>query len=186
MTNPPTIPPAESHADCLILKTGRQDCTINFFPASYQLQIGEGEQRIDLGYSGSRLLERLLRNPGEVVSREELLQYAWSDRVVGQGSLNQQVYILRHILGDEKERQIIQTLPRRGYLFNYKFLLSPVSNSSTDTTLPAHQALPLLAPTTSSTSINARTPLGIQFYAGLAVGCLLSFIALQVMQILAR
>jgi DNA-binding winged helix-turn-helix (wHTH) protein len=57
-----------------------------------------------------------------VVTREELLGYAWADRVVSQGSLNQQIYVLRQILGDEKGRQIIQTLPRRGYLFNPDYI----------------------------------------------------------------
>src|SRR5690606_14738398 len=73
-------------------------------------------------YAGSRVLERLLRSPGEVVSREELLEYGWTDRVVSQGSLNQQIYVLRQLLGDEKGRNIIQTLPRRGYLFNPEFI----------------------------------------------------------------
>ena len=185
MISPPT--PAQSPADCLILKTGRQDCTINFFPARYQLQLSDGEQRIELGYSGSRLLERLLRNPGEVVSREELLQYAWADRVVGQGSLNQQVYILRQILGDEKERQIIQTLPRRGYLFNVNYLLGPASTAaSTVAALPEHPALPEPLPVAGSIGAITRPLLGPQFYTGLAVGCLISIIALQVLPILAR
>jgi DNA-binding winged helix-turn-helix (wHTH) protein len=81
------------------------------------------EERVDLGFSGSRLLERLLLIPGEVVSREELMGFAWSDRIVGQGSLNQQIYTLRQVLGDESRREIIQTLPRRGYLLNPSFIL---------------------------------------------------------------
>jgi cholera toxin transcriptional activator len=122
-------PPAEpgSSIACLIIKTGRSDCYAHFYPALYQLTLVKGgiEEKIDLGYSGSRLLERLLQEPGEVVSREELMSHAWADRVVGQGSLNQQVYTLRQVLGDEKSREIIQTLPRRGYLLNPNYLVYP-------------------------------------------------------------
>lgn len=115
--------PSDNVVPCLPLKMGHPDCLVYFYPTRFQLQLGGDEERIELGYSGSRLLERLLQTPGEVVTREELLQFAWADRVVSQGSLNQQVYVLRQILGDEKERQIIQTLPRRGYLFNPDYLL---------------------------------------------------------------
>ncbi|HBZ94960.1 MAG TPA: CadC family transcriptional regulator [Pseudomonas sp.] len=118
-----------SNIACLIIRTGRSDCYAHFYPALYQLTLVKSgiEEKIDLGYSGSRLLERLLQEPGEVVSRDELMNHAWADRVVGQGSLNQQIYTLRQILGDEKSREIIQTLPRRGYLLNPNYLVYPPS-----------------------------------------------------------
>jgi DNA-binding winged helix-turn-helix (wHTH) protein len=110
---------------CFILKTGRPDWHACFYPGLYQLNLYKGgiEEKIDLGYSGSRLLERLLLNPGELVYREELLSHAWSGRVVSQGSLNQQVHTLRQILADDKNHEIIQTLPRRGYMFNPEFFI---------------------------------------------------------------
>ena len=111
--------------DSFSLRTGRSACRALFTPQQYQLRLhaeqGEAE-RIELGFAGSRVLERLLQSPGEVVTRDELLGYAWADRVVSQGSLNQQIYVLRQLLGDEKGRNIIQTLPRRGYLFNPEFV----------------------------------------------------------------
>lgn len=108
-----------------LLRTGRANSLARFERTLYQLLLTDEqgkEETLDLGFSGSRLLERLLRTPGEVVSRDELMSYAWEDRVVGQGSLNQQIYTLRHALSDSGS-QIIQTLPRRGYLFNPHFLL---------------------------------------------------------------
>lgn len=124
-----TMPPVGVHEvqPALVIRTGRPDgCQAHFHPEHYQLVLSrEGvEEKVDLGFSGSRLLERLLRAPGEVVGRDELLAYAWSDRIVGQGSLNQQIYALRQVLGDEKKREIIQTLPRRGYMFSAKFLIA--------------------------------------------------------------
>ncbi|WP_417781175.1 winged helix-turn-helix domain-containing protein [Stutzerimonas xanthomarina] len=117
-------PSATDALICLLLKTGRDGCAARFEPALYQLvqKHEENEERLDLGFSGSRVLERLLQVPGEVVSRDELLAYAWEGRVVGQGSLNQQIYTLRQALFDSRN-QIIQTLPRRGYLFNPQYLM---------------------------------------------------------------
>jgi DNA-binding winged helix-turn-helix (wHTH) protein len=134
----------------LIIRTGRAGCYAHFYPTLYQLFLVQDglEEKVDLSFSGSLLLERLLQNPGELVSREELMSHAWSDRVVGQGSLNQQVYTLRQILTDEKNREIIQTLPRRGYMINPKFishtplisepLVALVPGNETPDHLPAH------------------------------------------------
>lgn len=103
-----------------ILRCGRNDCHAWFYPSLFQLKLIQNgsEKTIDLGFAGSRVLERLLREPGKLVSREELLEYGWPQRVVSQGSLNQQIHTLRQYLTDNQERGIIQTIPRRGYLFN--------------------------------------------------------------------
>ncbi|WMI97610.1 winged helix-turn-helix domain-containing protein [Pseudomonas chlororaphis subsp. aurantiaca] len=92
----------------------------------YTLTLLESEENttLDLGFSGGRLLERLMQDPGQVIDRDTLTAYAWTDRVVGPGSLNQQIYTLRKLLADEKHRQIIQTVPRRGYRFNPAFVIS--------------------------------------------------------------
>ncbi|MBM7059133.1 winged helix-turn-helix domain-containing protein [Pseudomonas sp. UL073] len=133
--NTPVAPlapePTAAIASCLVIRTGHGDCLARFYPARYQLVLARGtqEEKVDLGYSGSRLLERLLQEPGTVVSREELMSFAWEDRVVGQGSLNQQIYTLRQVLGDEKTREIIQTLPRRGYMLNPHYLDLPPSDN---------------------------------------------------------
>ena len=136
MNSSPDTPPTEpgSTIACQVIRTGRSDCYAHFYPALYQLTLAKSgiEEKIDLGYSGSRLLERLLQKPGEVVSREELMNHAWADRVVGQGSLNQQIYTLRQVLGDEKSREIIQTLPRRGYLLNPNHLVVPSASDAAD------------------------------------------------------
>lgn len=136
-----SLPPTDTDAlVCPLLKTGRADCSARFDRALYQLVLTneEGEDTLDLGFSGSRVLERLLQVPGEVVSREELMSYAWEGRVVGQGSLNQQVYTLRQALFDGRS-QIIQTLPRRGYLFNPQYLIAEPGIAEPGTT-PLQQA----------------------------------------------
>ncbi|MCQ4279432.1 winged helix-turn-helix domain-containing protein [Pseudomonas stutzeri] len=123
---------------CPLLKTGQDGCAARFERAQYQLVLirEDNEETLDLGFSGSRVLERLLLVPGEVVSREELMTYAWEGRVVGQGSLNQQIYTLRQALFDGGS-QIIQTLPRRGYLFNPQYLIG-------DQAQPSIEAAPVM------------------------------------------
>lgn len=146
--------PVES-LTCLTIRTGNADCIARFYPALYQLTLVKGgiEEKIDLGFSGSRLLERLVRNPGEVVDRDELMSHAWSGRVVGQGSLNQQIYTLRQILNDEKARDIIQTLPRRGYLINPNYvdvsleMVTPAIPDEVAPAAPANSDQQRLAPT---------------------------------------
>ncbi len=153
--------------ECLVIKTSRENCLVRFYPALYQITLEcEGrEEKIILGYSGARLLERLVQNPGEVVSREDLLTHAWTDRVVGQGSLNQQIYMLRQLLDDEKDREIIQTLPRRGYMINPQFVVrvSEPSRaepaSSLATTDAQAQLLKGLATAKNSTAPAAPTPI---------------------------
>ncbi|WP_414058459.1 winged helix-turn-helix domain-containing protein [Pseudomonas sp. HR96] len=118
----------------LTIKTGYPGGFAQFDSQLYQLELRNpgGLRRVDLGYAGSRVLERLLQQPGEVISRMELLRYAWADRVVSQGSLSQQIYTLRQLLGDEKQRRIIQTLPRRGYLLNPAALAAPQGDAATE------------------------------------------------------
>ena len=149
---------------CITIKTGTPDCVAHFYPALFQLVTftNHTEQaKVELGYAGTRLLEKLLEVPGKVVPREILIDHAWAGRVVGQGSLNQQVYTLRQILNDEKDRDIIQTLPRRGYLINPKYvtdvdmaLQPPPSTSSPPASalIKAEEAEPAVAPEQLSSS----------------------------------
>ncbi|MDF3933839.1 winged helix-turn-helix domain-containing protein [Pseudomonas citronellolis] len=139
-----------------VIRTGLADgCLAHFQPEQYQLVLRRDgfEEKVELGFSGSRLLERLLRDPGEVVPRDELLAHAWSDRVVGQGSLNQQIYTLRQILGDEKRREIIQTLPRRGYMLNPQYAVRAVQPAE----LVEADAAPASAPSHEAPAPAARS-----------------------------
>lgn len=159
-----------SSFSCLVIKTGRADCHAHFYPSLYQLMLlnGAHEEKIDLGFSGSRLLERLLQNPGEVVTREDLMSYAWADRVVGQGSLNQQIYTLRQVLGDEKSRDIIQTLPRRGYMFNPNYLMmgqsAPIDSDGAPAAAPAGRTLARLLTSKRSVLITLAISLAMLGY----------------------
>ena len=62
------------------------------------------------------VLEVLLRRPGDVVPRQELMDSVWKDAFVTDTSLAEAVSVLRQTLGDDPQSpSYIQTLHRRGY-----------------------------------------------------------------------
>jgi len=64
------------------------------------------------------LLVALLERPDRTVSRNRLLDRLWPDRVVGESSLTQAVFVLRKALDDNPDSpRFIQTVPRGGYRF---------------------------------------------------------------------
>lgn len=85
---------------------------------------GEPEE-LTLARAESRILELLLMEPGAICSREAILEFAWDDRVVSAGSLNQSIFMLRNVLGDGKDHEIVITVPRRGYRFNSDHMVAP-------------------------------------------------------------
>lgn len=98
-----------------------------FVPHQQQLTLVDGtsQTKADLGFAPSRLLEILIQRADSIVTREEILSFAWPERVVTQNSLNQAISKLRELLGDEESKQIIKTVPRRGYSFDSTFLATP-------------------------------------------------------------
>jgi class 3 adenylate cyclase len=62
------------------------------------------------------LLRYLVQNAGRLISKDELVNTVWPNVFVGDDSLAQCISELRNALGD-RDRQIIKTIPRRGYLF---------------------------------------------------------------------
>ncbi|MBZ9658475.1 winged helix-turn-helix domain-containing protein [Mesorhizobium sp. ESP-6-4] len=62
------------------------------------------------------LLAFLTRNPGRVLSKDELLQAVWAGVIVTEDSLTQSIRDARKSIGDEAQA-LIRTVPRRGYLF---------------------------------------------------------------------
>ena len=67
----------------------------------------------------------LVERAGRVVEKDELSRLVWSDTVVGDESLAQNISTLRRVLGDRADRpEFIATVPRSGYRF-----IAAVTNS---------------------------------------------------------
>jgi len=86
-----------------------------------------------------RLFETLVtfvRNPGRVLTKDELMEAVWPGRYIEEASLKQAVFTLRKALGDSSDdAQYIVTAPGRGYSF-----LAPVhkitANGASDVSVP--------------------------------------------------
>ncbi|HJQ69577.1 MAG TPA: winged helix-turn-helix domain-containing protein [Blastocatellia bacterium] len=60
----------------------------------------------------------LVENSGRVVKKDFLLEQVWSDTVVEESTLAQNIFTLRKTLGDDsQENRFIETVPRQGYRF---------------------------------------------------------------------
>jgi len=58
----------------------------------------------------------LVERPGQVVTRSELLDAIWPDRIVEDANVSQTIFMLRKALsGDGDAGSLIKTVPRRGY-----------------------------------------------------------------------
>ena len=81
--------------------------------------------RYELRRSGDRVavepqvfdvLVLLARNPGRVISKEELLDTVWGDRFVSESALTSRIKTARRCVGDDGRRQhVIATVHGRGY-----------------------------------------------------------------------
>jgi len=84
-------------------------------PAKREL-LRDGEP-IALSYRLFETLLFLVRNPGRILSKDELFEAIWPGRYVEESSLTQAIFTLRKALGDSNQTQYIVTAPGRGYSF---------------------------------------------------------------------
>jgi DNA-binding winged helix-turn-helix (wHTH) protein len=77
-----------------------------------------GNDPLPVGRRAVALLSALAKRQGLVVSKDELIQAAWSGLVVEESNLSVQIAALRKALAAEPGgERWIETLPRRGYRF---------------------------------------------------------------------
>jgi pimeloyl-ACP methyl ester carboxylesterase len=82
-----------------------------------------GDQVVPLAPKAFVVLEHLVRRPGQLVTKDELLELAWSDVHVGDGALKVCIREVRRALRDDpRTPTFIETAHRRGYRF-----IAPVS-----------------------------------------------------------
>src|SRR5215475_14289214 len=110
---------------------------IRFGPYEVDLQTGELRKTgIKLKLSGQpfQVLQILLENPGEVVTREELQKRLWPDSFVDfDHNLNTAINKIREALADSSENpRFVETLSRRGYRF-----ICPITVNGTQKIAPA-------------------------------------------------
>ena len=85
-----------------------------------------GNDPLPVGRRAVALLSALAKRQGLVVSKDDLIQAAWSGLVVEESNLSVQIAALRKALAAEPGGESwIETLPRRGYRF-----IGPTTTSS--------------------------------------------------------
>ncbi|MDH3759696.1 MAG: winged helix-turn-helix domain-containing protein [Gammaproteobacteria bacterium] len=91
-------------------------------------QISQGEEIVKLEPKVMDLLVCMAEHPGEVLSRDELLDDVWQGTVVGYEALTNAVIKLRKAFGDDaRHPSIIETYPKKGYR-----LIAEVETTQTD------------------------------------------------------
>lgn len=79
----------------------------------------------------------LLQSRGRIVGKEELMHALWPESFVEESNLTQNIFVLRRILGDDRNgHSFIQTVPRRGYKFVAAVQEAELSSLESD--LPAN------------------------------------------------
>jgi Tol biopolymer transport system component/DNA-binding winged helix-turn-helix (wHTH) protein len=137
-----------------------------------------GEEMIVLPSKVFDTLWILVKEEGRVVSKSELMDAIWADAFVEESNVSQNIYTLRRTLGvDEKGRQFIETIPRRGYRFAIPVkLLEEASNNGADDsqTVAAAQAAPLSTSARAEKETRPRPSLRYAIFACLGVVILFS------------
>lgn len=99
-------------------------------------------ERIDLTPRVFDLLLMLVKNAGEIVTKDELLETVWADAVVEEGNVSRTVSTLRRKLGrDASGRDFIETVPKHGYRFIAPVRRRPEIKSTIDT--PTEVTIPV-------------------------------------------
>jgi DNA-binding winged helix-turn-helix (wHTH) protein/tetratricopeptide (TPR) repeat protein len=88
-----------------------------------------GEQPLHLPAKVFDTLALLVENFGRLITKDELMDKIWQARFVEENNLTQKIFILRRVLGDNRnEHQYIVTVPGEGYVF-----VAPVSPYRSET-----------------------------------------------------
>lgn len=80
-------------------------------------EVRRSRRAVPLRRKSFDVLVCLLRKPHRVVTKTELLDAVWGDKVVTEGSLKSCLTEIRTAIGDV-DRKLIRTVPRRGYMLD--------------------------------------------------------------------
>ena len=97
------------------------------------MEVLVGGEQIELARKPIELLMYFVRNPGEVITKEELFEAVWPGRIVSDASLSNAIGRLRVALGDEHSQQLIKAV----YGYGYRFMGEAVREDARIASLPA-------------------------------------------------
>jgi len=133
-------------------------------------------QSVPLTPKAFEILLVLVRNPGRVLKKEELLEEVWPDAFVDENNLPRNISSLRKALGEgPAEHKYIVTLPGQGYRFvaEVRQPHSPngAPNPSLIETVPAESAKPELTTSVHEAVVSSDPPNTRARLITLAIAC---------------
>ena len=139
----------------------------------FRLDATGGATPVAIGSRALDVLDLLLSRPGELLSKQAIMQAVWPGMVVEE-NLSVQIAALRRVLDDGRtDHSCIQTAAGRGYRF-----VAPVTRKQRDGPPPANQPAPTSPDATRLQSEEAppygrRVPPRYRMTAALAAACIL-------------
>ncbi len=83
-----------------------------------QRVLSRAGEMVNLAPKVFETLSLLVQNHGIIMEKEKLIQALWPESFVEDGNLTQNIFLLRKLLGDDRNgNSFIQNIPRRGYRF---------------------------------------------------------------------
>jgi TolB-like protein len=99
----------------------------------------EGKPVFRLSGRPIEVLVQLLEQPGQLLTKQELMDAVWANVVVGENSLNQAISVLRRAIG---EAACIETVPGVGYRLMTSVQLAELAVSRQSVRMPSVAVLP--------------------------------------------
>lgn len=98
----------------------KEPCVYEF--GAYSLNAAEGllfrdGKMVPLPTKVFDTLLALVQRSGHVLSKSELLETLWPGQFIEESALAQNIFQLRKVLGERRERQFVETVHKRGYRF---------------------------------------------------------------------
>lgn len=87
------------------------------FSLKTQELLNASGSKVPLRAQSAEVLAHLAAHPGELISKDDLIDAVWGDTFVTDDSLVQCIGDIRKALGDV-DRKIVETVPRKGYRLN--------------------------------------------------------------------
>lgn len=114
-----------------------------FYLDASRMLLLDGGQPVALGPKVVETLLALVEHPGDVVTKEAMLNRIWPEAFVDEANLVQNVHVLRKALRGRWDVNAIETIPRRGYRFTAEVRLHGLPSAQP---LPAEPSAPVSAP----------------------------------------
>jgi len=130
----------------------RRERVLSF--GSFQLvpsrhQLLDGDRPLRIGSRALGLLELLVENAGQVVSKDQLIDAVWNHVHVDEANLRANILTLRRALRDGRDgRRFIQNVPGRGYRFVEPVVSKDVTLNAISNGHSGRPAEPLIADAT--------------------------------------